>query len=117
MEIKTFKKGEILFKQGDPGECMYDVYTGKVGIYSTNTADDEAASARQTVEAIVRSHDHIVDFHGFYLDPVAKRINFDIIIGYDAKDPDAIYTSICDEVQQRFPDYTVIVIQDADVSD
>lgn len=34
MEIKTFKKGEILFKQGDPGECMYDVYTGKVGIYS-----------------------------------------------------------------------------------
>ena len=34
MEVKTLKKGEILFRQGDPGDCLYDVYTGKVGIYS-----------------------------------------------------------------------------------
>ena len=34
MEVKTFKKGEILFRQGDPGDCLYAVYTGKVGVYS-----------------------------------------------------------------------------------
>lgn len=34
MEIKTLKKGEILFREGDPADCMYDVYTGIVGIYS-----------------------------------------------------------------------------------
>jgi CRP-like cAMP-binding protein len=34
METKTFKKGQIIFREGDPGECMYDVYIGKVGVYS-----------------------------------------------------------------------------------
>jgi CRP-like cAMP-binding protein len=34
MEIKTFKKGEILFRAGDPGNCMYDVYSGTVGVYT-----------------------------------------------------------------------------------
>ncbi len=34
METKTFKKGEVIFRKGEPGDCMYDVYMGKVGIYS-----------------------------------------------------------------------------------
>ncbi len=34
MEVKSFKKGEVIFKQGDPGDCMYDVYTGRVGVYT-----------------------------------------------------------------------------------
>ena len=34
METKTFKKGQIIFREGDPGDCMYDVYIGKVGVYS-----------------------------------------------------------------------------------
>ncbi len=34
MEIKTFKKGEVLFHAGDAGDCLYDVYTGTVGVYS-----------------------------------------------------------------------------------
>ena len=33
MEIKTFKKGEIIFRQGDPGDCMYDIFWGNVGVY------------------------------------------------------------------------------------
>lgn len=34
MEIKKFKKGEIIFRQGDPGDCMYDIHSGKVGVYA-----------------------------------------------------------------------------------
>lgn len=34
MEIKTFRKGEVIFRAGDPGECMYDVYAGRIGVYS-----------------------------------------------------------------------------------
>lgn len=41
MEIKTFKKGEILFREGDPGECLYDVYTGKVGVYAKYGTPEE----------------------------------------------------------------------------
>ena len=41
MEIKTFRKGEIIFNAGDPGDCMYDVYTGKIGVYSAYGASDQ----------------------------------------------------------------------------
>ena len=34
MEIKTFNRGIVIFREGDPGDCMYDVYSGKVGIYT-----------------------------------------------------------------------------------
>ena len=34
METKTFKKGEVIFRQGDFGDCLYDVYMGKVGVYA-----------------------------------------------------------------------------------
>ena len=34
METKTFKKGEIIFRKGDPADCMYEVYSGKAGVYS-----------------------------------------------------------------------------------
>ena len=30
---QTYKKGEIIFKQGDAADCMYDIRWGSVGIY------------------------------------------------------------------------------------
>jgi len=41
MEIKKFKKGAVLFYEGDPGDCMYDVYEGKVGVYSKYGTPEE----------------------------------------------------------------------------
>ena len=41
MQTKTFKKGEIIFREGDPGDCMYDVYMGKVGVYSNYGTPDQ----------------------------------------------------------------------------
>ena len=34
MEIKTYKKGDIIFRQGDPGDCLYDIHWGTVGVYA-----------------------------------------------------------------------------------
>ena len=34
MEDKTLKKGTIVFSQGDPGNCMYFIRWGKVGLYT-----------------------------------------------------------------------------------
>ena len=41
MELKTHKKGEVLFRAGDPGDCMYEVYTGTVGVYSHYGTSEE----------------------------------------------------------------------------
>ena len=34
MSTKELKKGEVIFKQGDPSDCMYDILWGEVGIYA-----------------------------------------------------------------------------------
>ena len=31
---KTFDKGAVIFRSGDKGDCMYDIHTGRVGIYA-----------------------------------------------------------------------------------
>ena len=41
MNTRTFKKGEIIFRQGDPSSCMYDVFWGKVGIYANYGTPEE----------------------------------------------------------------------------
>lgn len=33
MGLMTFKCGDVIFRQGDPGDCMYDIRAGKVDIY------------------------------------------------------------------------------------
>ena len=34
MEIKEYRKGEVIFRQGDYGNWMYDIRWGKVGIFA-----------------------------------------------------------------------------------
>ena len=34
MEQKKYKKGEVIFRQGDAGDSMFDIYWGRVGVYS-----------------------------------------------------------------------------------
>ena len=34
MEVKTFKEGQIIFKEGAPGGCMFEVVSGRVGVFA-----------------------------------------------------------------------------------
>lgn len=33
MKKETFRRGEVIFRQGDAADCMYGLYWGSVGIY------------------------------------------------------------------------------------
>ena len=33
MDIRTYRLNEVIFRQGEPGDCMYDLQFGKVGIF------------------------------------------------------------------------------------
>jgi len=43
LEILNFKAGEVIFSEGDPGECMYVILDGKVQVFIT----DDKGSMRQ----------------------------------------------------------------------
>ncbi len=34
MELKKCRKGEVVIRQGEPGDCMYSIRWGRVGVYS-----------------------------------------------------------------------------------
>ncbi|MCR5138306.1 MAG: cyclic nucleotide-binding domain-containing protein [Oscillospiraceae bacterium] len=41
MDIRTYRRGEVIFRQGDVGNCMYDIQEGKVGIFHDYKGPDE----------------------------------------------------------------------------
>ena len=91
------------------------VLTG-VGVYSHNTTDNGAAQIRNTVQKIVLSHDWALQFHGFYAEPAEKLIRFDVVMSFEI-DPKQGIDILTREVLEQYPDYTVVIAPDVDISD
>ncbi len=100
---------EVLRKNG--------VLLTAIGVYSLNTKDPEAAVAKEQIDRIVAEYPDILQMHGFYMDQAEKKIRFDVIVSFDAKDRHTIYREICSKVQEIFPDYKLMVIMDNDYSE
>ncbi len=39
--VESYSKGTVIFKEGEPGRCMYDIFTGSVNIYTGYGTPDE----------------------------------------------------------------------------
>ena len=104
-------------------EIMMKVYSEHhviltaVGVYSVNTKDEETIQTKKKVEEIVFANAHVRQMHGFYLTKDEKKIRFDIVISFDAKDRRAVYTDVVAAVQKAFPDYTLQVAMDTDFTE
>ena len=94
-----------------------NVIMTSVGIYSRNTTSSRAANVRAKIIKMLRDHDYILQMHGFYFNEEEKRIQFDVIIDFDAPDRFALYNHIVQEVQEAYPDYEVNVALDVDLTD
>lgn len=91
------------------------VLTG-VGVYSFNTKDDEAARIRNRVLEIVKQHDWALQLHGFYVNTDSKEMRFDVVFSFDISDVEGteiIYREVLDE----YPDYTIQIAADVDITD
>ena len=104
-------------------EIMMKVYSEHhviltaIGVYSVNTTDEEVIRVKQQVAEIVFSHEHVRQMHGFYLTKDQKKIRFDIVVSFDAKDRGALYKEVVADVQKAFPDYALQVTMDTDFSE
>ena len=88
-----------------------------VGIYSRNTADDEAAEMRSKITRIAMGHEGVLQMHGFYVDLESKAISFDLIIDFAVPDRNALYDHIAGDVKALYPDYQLNIVLDRDLSD
>ncbi len=95
----------------------HNVILTAIGVYSVNTKDEEVIETKRRVEEIVFSHEHVRQMHGFYLTKEEKKIRFDIVISFDAKDRRAVFDAVVADVQKAFPDYTLQAAMDTDFTE
>jgi len=97
--------------------AQHHVILTAIGVYSVNTRDEEIVQAKRQVEEIVLSHEHVRQMHGFYLTKDEKKMRFDIVISFDARDRKTLYNEIVADVQKAFPDYELQVAMDTDFTE
>ena len=49
-EIQTYKKGQVIFREGDNADCMYDIRWGSVGIYANYGTKEEKLLTKLSTE-------------------------------------------------------------------
>ena len=97
--------------------CDYGVILTGISVYSMNTRDDEVARIQQDIRRTVMAHDHVLQMHGFYLDPTTKEIRFDVVLDFAAPDRTGEYRQIVSELEGKYPGYSFAVSLDVDASD
>ena len=90
------------------------ILTG-VGVYSYNTKDDEAAKIRNKVMETVMEHDWALQVHAFHADTKKHLMRFDVVFSFDIE-PDEGRTIIQKEIKELYPDYTLQITSDVDIS-
>ena len=88
-----------------------------VGIYASNSSDEEIVKIRDAIKKEVLSHPTIKQMHGFYLDQETKTISFDVIIDFNDKNAQKVISEIHDNIANQFPDYKFYIVEDKDFAD
>ena len=95
----------------------HNVILTAIGVYSTNTKDEEVIRTRTEVSRIVLSNEYVKQIHGFYLLKEKKMIRFDIVVSFDAEDRKKVYEDVIADVSKAFPGYELQVAMDTDYSE
>ena len=88
-----------------------------IGIYASNSSDQEIVKIRDAIRDEVFSHPTIKQMHGFYVDQESKTISFDLIVDFKDKDSTALIKEIHDRLVDKFPDYHFYIVEDKDFTD
>ncbi len=88
-----------------------------VGIYSRNTSDAFAMEAQDFCSMTVMEYPEILQIHGFYLNKESHTITFDAVMDFDAKDTDEVLSDLEQKIQNRYPEYSIHIAIDSDISD
>ncbi len=91
------------------------ILTG-VGVYSHNTGDTAAAEIQNAVQKTVMANDWVLQMHGFYLDEERKEMRLDAVLSFDV-DPHEGIRLLHEQLAEAYPDYSILITPDVDVSD
>ena len=87
-----------------------------IGVYATNDSDEEYSDIRSYLEGLLSQYDEVLQMHGFYVYGDKKIVSFDLIVDFNAN-RDEIKEQILTKLNEKYPEYQFIIVDDYDVSD
>ena len=88
-----------------------------VGIYASNTSNEESKEIREYIVSLVKEYPDIQQLHGFYADKEKMSISFDIILDYKCPNTDKIKNELYERLKEKYPLYNYYIIIDNDFAD
>lgn len=87
-----------------------------VGIYASNTSEEEILAIKKDAAKIVEGEPLILQMHGFYGDSETKSVTFDLVFDFDA-DAEELQAKVEKRLSGLYPAYHFYVVVDSDYSD
>ena len=85
-----------------------------VGIYAVDPARRADSDA---IEAAAKRHPGVKAVHGVFFDDERATVSFDVLVDFTVRDRAALRTAILAEIEERFPNRSVVLNFDTDYSD
>ena len=87
-----------------------------IGIYAQNDSTPQLKEMKDTIRKICKEDSNILQLHGFYVDEETKSMNFDLVISFNEKQPEALAEKIRQKVIAVYPDYHCFIAIDQDIA-
>ena len=89
-----------------------------VGIYSANASSEgDVAAIRDALIKWSNDDMYILQVHGLYVDEEARKVNFDIVVSWDAPNRRDVVKRLMERLSEAFPSYRFCPTLDSDISD
>lgn len=83
-----------------------------VGIYASNNSDEFSVELRKCITENILVMEFINGFHGLYVDKEHRIINFDVVVDFNAKNPETLCDSVQNKMKELYPDYEFYIQSD-----
>lgn len=87
-----------------------------IGAYAQNESNLMVYEMQQQLERILSFHPHVVQMHAFYVDCQKKIVYYDLILDFDAENPQDILQRVKAAFQKKYPDFKQEALLDIDFS-
>lgn len=94
----------------------HNIILTALSVYTFSDTDENEAKLRRDVYDTAMSVENVLEAHGFYLDEAEKRLQFDIIVSFDAGDRTAVYDEVVIKIKEKYPGYELYCRLDTDYS-
>ena len=86
----------------------YDV-TMVFGIYAVDNDHEEVKAIRKSVGSFLKSHEHILNFHAVYLEPVTNKLYCDLVVDYALKNWDELRDEFTEYMKNLYPENELVL--------